>query len=150
MKGFPAINSKGYNNMKDGRSKSAAFQKNGFDEETKKKITEGAMEGVRAGTMGSPKKTRTHERNKPDELKSRGLIQRDDGMIVPVKKKPELKGRRDPLKKDDIVQKNKQKQLNKKVNDLRGQWRNLKDRNSNKAKQLKKEASKIGLTLDQG
>ena len=114
MKGFPAINSKGYSNMKDGRSKSAAFQKNGFDEETKKKITEGVMEGAITGMMGSsPKK--------------------------PTK----------PLKKDDIVEKNKQKQFNKKVNDLRGQWRNLKDRNSNKAKQLKKEASKIGLALDE-
>lgn len=78
MKGFPGISREGYNNMKDGRSKSSAFQK-----------------------------------------------------------------------KDEIVQKNKQKQFNKKVTDLRAEWRNLKDRNSNKAKQLKKEGAKIGLTFEQ-
>ena len=78
MKGFPGINKKGYDNMKDGRSKSSAFQK------------------------------------------------------------------------DDIIQKNKQKQFSKNVNNLREEWKNLKDRNSNKAKQLKKEAAKVGLTLDQG
>ena len=140
MKGFPGINSKGYNNMKDGRSKSAAFQKNG---------------------EAKPRR-QTRERHNPDELKSKGLVQRDDGMIRGIKnlgpEGPVRPGkvrrarkfeRPEPLKKDDIVQKNKQKQFNKKVTDLQGQWKNLKDRNSNKAKQLKKEASKLVLTLDQ-
>ena len=53
------------------------------------------------------------------------------------------------FQKDDIVQKNKQKQINKNVSNLQEEWKNLKDRNSNKAKQLQKEAAKIGLTLDQ-
>ena len=53
------------------------------------------------------------------------------------------------FQKDDIVQKNKQKQFNKNVSNLQEEWKNLKDRNSNKAKQLQKEAAKIGLTLDQ-
>ena len=44
---------------------------------------------------------------------------------------------------------NKQKQFDKKTRDLRAAWRNLKSRNSNKAKQLQKEADKIGLTLDE-
>jgi hypothetical protein len=54
------------------------------------------------------------------------------------------------FQKDDIVKKNKQKQFNKNVSNLQEEWKNLKDRNSNKAKQLQKEAAKIGLTLDQG
>ena len=124
MKGFPGINSKGYNNMKDGRSKSAAFQKK-YEEPVGKKRSEPKRGPRRSvGLMGP------------------------EGPVKPEKptfERPEPK----PLKKDDIVQKNKQKQFNKKVNDLRGQWRNLKDRNSNKAKQLKKEASKIGLSLDE-
>ena len=137
MKGFPGINSKGYNDMKDGRSKSAAFQKK-YEKPVGKQEVESKTK--REPRSGGPK------------------LMGPEGPVRPEKptfKRPEPKGPvkpegPKPLKKDDIVQKNKQKQFNKKVNDLRGQWRNLKDRNSNKAKQLKKEASKIRLTLDQG
>ena len=128
MKGFPAINSKGYSNMKDGRSKSAAFQKK-YEEPVGKQEVESKTK--REPRSGGPK------------------LMGPEGPVKPGPRKPNFEGRREPLKKDDIVQKNKQKQFNKKVNDLRGQWRNLKDRNSNKAKQLKKEASKIGLALDE-
>jgi len=132
MKGFPGINSKGYNDMKDGRSKSAAFQRK-YEEPVGKKRSEPKGGPRRSGRLGPEGPVRP-EKPTLKRLEPKGPV------------KPE--GTK-PLKKDDIVQKNKQKQFNKKVNDLRGQWRNLKDRNSNKAKQLKKEASKIGLSLDE-
>ena len=39
--------------------------------------------------------------------------------------------------------------FSKKASDLRQAWRSIKDPNSNRAKQLKKEAKTIGLTLEQ-
>tara|TARA_R100001594_G_C3942742_1_gene241039 strand:+ start:175 stop:627 length:453 start_codon:yes stop_codon:yes gene_type:complete len=48
-----------------------------------------------------------------------------------------------------VDKKNKQKLFNKKSSDLQRAWKNIKDPNSNRAKQLKKEAKTIGLTLEQ-
>ena len=51
--------------------------------------------------------------------------------------------------KTNVDKKNKQKMFSKKASDLRQAWRSIKDPNSNRAKQLKKEAKTIGLTLEQ-
>ena len=51
--------------------------------------------------------------------------------------------------KTNVDKKNKQKLFSKKASDLRQAWRGIKDPNSNRAKQLKKEAKTIGLTLEQ-
>ena len=51
--------------------------------------------------------------------------------------------------KTNVDKKNKQKMFSKKASDLRQAWRDIKDPNSNRAKQLKKEAKTIGLTLEQ-
>ena len=48
-----------------------------------------------------------------------------------------------------IDKKNKQKLFSKKASDLRQAWKGIKDPNSNRAKQLKREAKTIGLTLEQ-
>ncbi len=48
-----------------------------------------------------------------------------------------------------VDKKNKQKLFNKKSSDLQRAWKNIKDPNSNRAKQLKKEAKTIGLELEQ-
>ena len=49
----------------------------------------------------------------------------------------------------NIDKKNKQKLFSKKASDLMEAWRDIKDTNSNRAKQLKKEAKTMGLELDQ-
>ena len=51
--------------------------------------------------------------------------------------------------KTNVDKKNKQKLFSKKSSDLMEAWRGIKDPNSNRAKQLKKEAKTIGLTLEQ-
>ena len=51
--------------------------------------------------------------------------------------------------KTNVDKKNKQKMFSKKASDLRQAWKSIKDPNSNRAKQLKKEAKTIGLTLEQ-
>ena len=51
--------------------------------------------------------------------------------------------------KTNVDKKNKQKLFSKKASDLRQAWRGIKDPNSNRAKQLKKEAKTIGLELEQ-
>tara|TARA_R100001594_G_scaffold136527_1_gene178947 strand:- start:81 stop:275 length:195 start_codon:yes stop_codon:yes gene_type:complete len=50
-------------------------------------------------------------------------------------------------KDDNIIQENKQKMYDKKVNDLKEEYNTIKDLNSNRAKQLREEAEKIGLSL---
>ena len=47
------------------------------------------------------------------------------------------------------VDSNKQKLFGNKASELRRAWKSIKDPNSNRAKQLKKEAKTIGLTLEQ-
>ena len=54
-----------------------------------------------------------------------------------------------PFTKTNVDKKNKQKMFSKKASDLQQAWRSIKDPNSNRAKQLKKEAKTIGLTLEQ-
>ena len=113
-------------------------------------------EGPIGNKINKYKELDIKHQQKIDKYKELDIKRRPTLDPPPPPTKPRLRGagldrgpKKSPLKKDDIVQKNKQKQLNKKVTNLQGQWKNLKDRNSNKAKQLKKEASKIGLTLDQ-
>ena len=136
MKGFPGINSKGYNNMKDGRSKSSAFQKKPVDKNWK--VNQGLEEDLKSFRKD------LKEAKTPGEKRNIGKD------IHSVKNEIASNNRKNStFKKDDIVKKNKQKQFNKNVGNLQEEWKNLKDRNSNKAKQLKKEASKIGLTFEQ-
>ena len=54
-----------------------------------------------------------------------------------------------PFTKTNVDKKNKQKLFSKKSSDLMEAWRGIKDPNSNRAKQLKKEAKTIGLELEQ-
>ena len=54
-----------------------------------------------------------------------------------------------PFTKTNVDKKNKQNLFSKKSSDLMEAWRGIKDPNSNRAKQLKKEAKTIGLELEQ-
>ncbi len=59
-----------------------------------------------------------------------------------------MKGWSPFTKKDDkVIEDNKQKMYNKKMNDLQEEYNAIKDLSSNRAKQLRKEADKIGLSL---
>ena len=62
MKGhaLPGINQRGYENMPDGRSKSAAFQKNG---DFKQDLQAGAIAGATAGEVAGQKKHHDEDPN---------------------------------------------------------------------------------------
>ena len=63
--------------------------------------------------------------------------------------RPDGRAKSSAFQKTSVDKKNKQKMFSKKTSDLRQAWKKIKDPNSNRAKQLKREAKKIGLTLEQ-